>query len=159
MGSKNVLRLHAFCAPHTALKLKDDLVRVPHTWYLSGQSFITLLKLVWNELDKVVMNNWKKKCVGLQRAGVCKRLLHVWQKPLAVYVYPKTCIIIWDFRLKSGCLTNWVTSSWKTFKNYKFIYKFILTAGQRLSEDKEGHFIVVTNDHQTLKLRSTEMTT
>ncbi len=27
--------------------LEGDLVRVPHTWYLSAQSFIRLLKLVW----------------------------------------------------------------------------------------------------------------
>ncbi len=28
------------------LDLEDDLVGVPHTWYISAQSFITLLKLV-----------------------------------------------------------------------------------------------------------------
>ncbi len=54
--------------------LKDDLEGVPRTWYLPNQSFITLLKLVWRELDMVAMNNWrKKKRVGLQRIRVSKR--------------------------------------------------------------------------------------
>ncbi len=45
----------------------------PHTWYLSAQSFITLLKLVWRGQDIVALNEWKKKCVGLQRTWVSKR--------------------------------------------------------------------------------------
>ncbi len=46
---------------------------LPHTWYLSAQSFIRLLKLVWREYDIVAMNEWKKKCVDLQRTWVSKR--------------------------------------------------------------------------------------
>ncbi len=57
--------------------LEVDLVGVPHTWYLSGQYFITRLKLVWRELDMVAMNNWKKKCVGLQRTWASKRTVLV----------------------------------------------------------------------------------
>ncbi len=37
--------------------LQGDLVGVPHTCYLSDQSFITRLKLVGRELDMVAMNN------------------------------------------------------------------------------------------------------
>ncbi len=58
---------------HSLFDLEGDLVGVPHTWYLSAQSFITLLKLVWREKDIVAMNEWKKKCVGLQRTWVSKR--------------------------------------------------------------------------------------
>ncbi len=53
--------------------LQGDLVGVPHTWFLSALSFITLLKLVWREWDMVAMNEWKKKCVGLQKTWVSKR--------------------------------------------------------------------------------------
>ncbi len=53
--------------------LEGDLVGVLHTCYLSAQSFIRLLKLVWSEYDIVAMNEWKKKCVGLQRTWVSKR--------------------------------------------------------------------------------------
>ncbi len=49
---------------------------VPHTWYLSAQSFIRLLKLVWREYDIVAMNEWKKKCVGLQRTWVSERTVY-----------------------------------------------------------------------------------
>ncbi len=37
--------------------LESNLVGLPLTWYLSGQSFITLLKLVLRVLDMVAMNN------------------------------------------------------------------------------------------------------
>ncbi len=60
--------------------LEGDLVGVPHTWYLSAQSFIRLLKLAWREYDIVAMNEWKRKCVGLQRTWVSKRTVC---KPLA----------------------------------------------------------------------------
>ncbi len=36
--------------------LEDELVGVPHTWYLSDQSFNNP---VWRELYMVAMNNWK----------------------------------------------------------------------------------------------------
>ncbi len=54
------------CLNYREFDLEGDLVGVPHTWYLSAQSFIRLLKLAWREYDIVVMNEWKKKCVGLQ---------------------------------------------------------------------------------------------
>ncbi len=41
--------------------------------YVKAQSFIRLLKLVWGEYDIVAMNEWKKKCVDLQRTWVSKR--------------------------------------------------------------------------------------
>ncbi len=34
------------CLNYRAFDLEGDLVGVPHTWYLSAQSFIRLLKLV-----------------------------------------------------------------------------------------------------------------
>ncbi len=52
--------------------LEGDLMGVPHTWYLSVQSFITLLKLIWGVYDIVAMNEWKKKCVGLHMTWVSK---------------------------------------------------------------------------------------
>ncbi len=42
-------------------------VGVPHAWYLSGQSLLTRLNLVWRELDMVAMNNWTKNCISLKR--------------------------------------------------------------------------------------------
>ncbi len=61
------------CLNYRKFDLEGDLVGVPHTWYLSAQSFIRPLKLVWREKDIVAMNEWKKKCVGLQRTWVSKR--------------------------------------------------------------------------------------
>ncbi len=72
------------CLNYRELDLEGDLVGVPHTWNLSAQSFITLIKLVWREYDIVAMNEWKKKCVGLQRTWVSKRtvcLLYIWRFP------------------------------------------------------------------------------
>ncbi len=57
--------------------LKDDLVGVSYKRYLSGQPFITILKLVWRELDMVAMNDWKKKGVGWQRTWVSKHNVQV----------------------------------------------------------------------------------
>ncbi len=54
------------CLNYREFDLEGDLVGVPHTWYLSAQSFITLSKLVRREKDMGAMNEWKKKCVGLQ---------------------------------------------------------------------------------------------
>ncbi len=42
-------------------------------WYLSGQSFMTRLKLAWKELVKGTMNIGKMKRVSLQRTWVRKR--------------------------------------------------------------------------------------
>ncbi len=39
------------CLNYREFDLEGDLVGVPHTWYLSAQSFIRLLKLVWREYD------------------------------------------------------------------------------------------------------------
>ncbi len=64
--------------------LEGDLVGVLHTWYLSAQSFIRLIKLVWREYDIVAMNEWKKKWVGLQRTWVSKRTVlgnQIWLTP------------------------------------------------------------------------------
>ncbi len=61
------------CLNYREFDLEGDLVGVPHTWYLSAQSFITLLKLDGREYDIVAMNEWKKKWVGLQRIWVSKR--------------------------------------------------------------------------------------
>ncbi len=61
------------CLNYREFDLEGDLVGVPHTWYLSAQSFLRLLKFVWREYDIVAMNEWKKKCVGLQRTWVSKR--------------------------------------------------------------------------------------
>ncbi len=44
------------CLNYREFGLEDDLVGVPHTWYLSAQSFITLLKLVGRQYDIVAMN-------------------------------------------------------------------------------------------------------
>ncbi len=44
------------CLNYREFDLEGDLVGVPHTWYLSAQSFIILLKLVWREYDIVAMN-------------------------------------------------------------------------------------------------------
>ncbi len=61
------------CFKYREFDLEGDLVGVPHTWYLSAQSFITQLKLFWRELYMGAMDNWKKKCVGLQWKWVSKR--------------------------------------------------------------------------------------
>ncbi len=61
------------CLNYREFDLEGDLDGVPHTWYLSAQSFITLLKFVWREYDTVAMNEWKKKWVGLQRTWVSER--------------------------------------------------------------------------------------
>ncbi len=65
------------CLNYREFDLEDDLVGVPHTWYSSAQSFITLLKLVWREYDIVAMNEWKNKCAGLQRTWVSKRTVYM----------------------------------------------------------------------------------
>ncbi len=61
------------CFNYRDFDLEDDLVGVSHTWYLSGQSIIALLKLVWRELNMMSMNYWKKKCVGFHRTWVWLR--------------------------------------------------------------------------------------
>ncbi len=54
------------CLNYREFDLEGDLVKVLHTWYLSVQSFITLLKLVRRQRDIVAINEWKTKCGGLQ---------------------------------------------------------------------------------------------
>ncbi len=54
------------CLDYREFDLGGDLVGVPHTWYLSAQAFIALLKLLRREYNMVAMNELKKKCVGLQ---------------------------------------------------------------------------------------------
>ncbi len=41
-----LLVLKNACLNYREFDLEGDLVGVPHTWYLSAQSFITLLKLI-----------------------------------------------------------------------------------------------------------------
>ncbi len=60
-----------------SLTLKVILWGYPIHGFLSAQSFIRLVKLVWREYDIVVMNEWKKKCVGLQRTWVSKRTVYL----------------------------------------------------------------------------------
>ncbi len=64
------------CLNYREFDLEDDLVGVPNAWNSSVQSFITLFKLVWREYDIVAMNEWKEKCVCLQRTWVSKRTVH-----------------------------------------------------------------------------------
>ncbi len=45
------------CFNYREFDLEGDLVGVPHTRCLSGQSFMTRLKLVCIELHMVAMNN------------------------------------------------------------------------------------------------------
>ncbi len=66
------------CLNYREFDLEGDLMGVPHTWYLSAQSFIALLKLIWGEYDVVVLNEWKKKCVGLHRTWVSKRTVYIY---------------------------------------------------------------------------------
>ncbi len=60
----------------TSLTLKGT----PYMVFIS-QSFIALLKLIWGEYDIVAMNEWKKKCIGLQRTWVSKRTVVFLIKP------------------------------------------------------------------------------
>ncbi len=55
-----------FSVKKRVFDLEDDFVRVPHRRYLLGQSFITIWKLVWGELEMAMINR-KMKCVDLQR--------------------------------------------------------------------------------------------
>ncbi len=60
------------CLNYREFDLEGDLVGVPHTWYLSAQYFIRLLKLVWREYDIVAMNEWKRNmsvCRGHELAN------------------------------------------------------------------------------------------
>ncbi len=78
------------CVNYHEFDLEGDLVGVPHTWYLSAQSYIRLLKLVRRKHDIVGMNESKKKCVGLQRTWVSKRTVYmlIWPENVS----SKVCI-------------------------------------------------------------------
>ncbi len=80
------------CLDYREFDLEGDLVGVPHTWYLSAQSFTRLLKLVWREYDIVVMNEWKKKCVALQRTWVSKRTVCVFLHNIPALRFTTNCI-------------------------------------------------------------------
>ncbi len=67
----------SFRAPSSALKQKNYHNSPNLSGYLSAQSFVRLLKLLWREYDIVAMNEWKKKCVGLQRTWVSKRTVYM----------------------------------------------------------------------------------
>ncbi len=45
------------CLNYREFDLEDDLVGVPHTWYLSAQSFKTLLKFI---IEDVLFSNGKR---------------------------------------------------------------------------------------------------
>ncbi len=79
------------CLNYREFDLEGDLVGVPHTWCLSAQYFIRLLKLVWIEYDIVAMSEGKKKCVGLQRTWVSK------------------CTVCWVDAGSRGALVIWQT--------------------------------------------------
>ncbi len=79
------------CLNYREFDLEGDLVGVPHTWYLSAQSFIGLLKLVWREYDIVAMNEWKKKCVVLQRTWVSKRTGKTMRSQQQAILLPECC--------------------------------------------------------------------
>ncbi len=80
------------CLNYREFDFKGDLVGVPHTWYLSVQSFIRLLKLVWREYDIVAMNEWKKNCVGFQRTWVSKRTVCIDVRLTPTYIDRSNCI-------------------------------------------------------------------
>ncbi len=82
------------CLNYCEFDLEGDLVGVPHTWYLSAQSFNRLLKLVLREYDIVAMNEWKTKCVGLQRTWVSKRTVGV-----AMEAEKKLCVQLEQSRI------------------------------------------------------------
>ncbi len=102
------------CLNYREFDLEGDLVGVPHTWYLSAQSFITLLKLVWREFDIVAMNEWKKKCVGLQRTWVSKRTVRLVPRVIGSRKYP----IKWNL-LKVQC--SWTFE--RIFEKYQSVTK------------------------------------
>ncbi len=83
------------CLNYREFDLEGDLVGVPHSWCLSAQSFIRLLKLVWREYDIVAMNEWKTKCVGLQWTWVSKRTVfhlsksgNLGERKFLLWLYP-----------------------------------------------------------------------
>ncbi len=89
------------CLNYREFDLEGDLVGVPHAWYLSVQSFIRLLQLVWREYGIVAMNEWKKKCVGLHRTWVSKRTIYVYSYRFQIYVALQACIANWE-KVKAG---------------------------------------------------------
>ncbi len=130
------------CLNYREFDLEGDLVGVPNTWYLSVQSFIRLLKLVSREYDIVAMNEWKKKCVGLQRTWVSKRTVYicrinlVWRDLLCFIIFHShvECICRWKFiknkkREKWNMpitKTNQVQLFWKDNQNLTFHCEFDL---------------------------------
>ncbi len=100
------------CLNYCEFDLEGDLVGVPHTWNLSAQPFITLIKLVWREYDIVAMNEWKKKCVGLQRTWVSKRTVP-WNVILAMWFFAMS---VWK--------RTW--SPWLIFTTFSLILSNIL---------------------------------
>ncbi len=59
--------------------------------YLLDKSFVTISELVWRQLNMVVMNNCKTKCVSLQRPSV---------KSLTVYIREKEVAFSWSLQPK-----------------------------------------------------------
>ncbi len=61
------------CLNYREFDLEGDLMGVPHIWYLSAQSIIKLIKLVWREYDIGAMIVLKNKWGGLQSKCVSNR--------------------------------------------------------------------------------------
>ncbi len=73
------MHIHSFvvwknaCLNYREFDLEKDLVGEPHTCYLSAQSFIKLVKLVWREYEHGGYGWEEKEMCQLQRTWVSKR--------------------------------------------------------------------------------------
>ncbi len=120
------------CLNYREFDLEGDLVGVPHTWYLSAQSFIWLLKIVWRQQGIVAMNEWKKKCVGLQRTWVSERTVSFeWflepflqKKKAHINVKPRLLMSI-DFRVH-GMFTCCYTTGLALIKAVESVFMHFL---------------------------------
>ncbi len=83
------IRTHVYVFLFSVKKCVFELPQVwPWRWPCGGTPYMVfigpvfrqLLKLVWREYDIVAMNEWKKKCVGLQRTWVSKRTVYLANK-------------------------------------------------------------------------------
>ncbi len=79
------------CLNYREFDLECDPVGVPHTWYLSAQSFITLLKLIWGEYDIVAMNVGKNDFPVLIQ-GINSKVKSYFKG-----------FLLWHFNSQKGC--------------------------------------------------------
>ncbi len=100
------------CLNYCEFDLEGYLVGVPHTWFWSDQSFITLLKLIWSEKDILAMNDWKRKCVDLQRTWVKKRT-ELFSHVLARRYQPRECFHLANIGICTLTCTQ-LSSTWLT---------------------------------------------